>query len=402
MRRLDPYSSTLPKGRTLLWVAIVILLVWDMGHWSYFNGPVGHAGVDSLGYWASGRVFLQGGNPYDPKVILPVERNVGYTDSRALIMWSPPWVLTLFLPFVLLPFGIARAAWFFVNVISVLWAAALFWKPHGGKNSLWIVWLAALLFVPGVLALNRGQASPLLLFGLIAFVWAVENGFDLRAGCFALLITLKPHAVYLFWAFLVLWIVQTRRWKVFFSMAGALSLLVLLTWFIHPAIYSSYLGGLTSDYGALAWETPTLSTALRMLFPSQRVWLPYLPTLLGILLGFGLWFRWRKEFEWRQYLIPITLLSTITTPYSWPMDWIVLLPVVLLVIMRFRLHPRRQWPSLLSLIVMQIVMTVQIYAAGNYFVLVWVAPALVLIHLFSSLAERGADNSSPLHAIGAG
>jgi hypothetical protein len=374
----------LPKGRIILWTLVVILLFWDVSQRSKMESPIRHAGSDFLGYWASAQLFFRNENPYDPSALYPIEKSNGIEDSKAIIAWIPPWAHILLSPFEFLPFKAARISWFLFSVAVLLWTAAALWKLRGAKEDLWIPWLAALLFVPGAMSLNMGSAAPLVLAGIACFIWAIRRKSDLIAGLACVLIGIKPHVVYLFWFFLILWVMRARRWKVLFALAGGFLSLAVLAWLVNPGVYSSFLQGFFSNNGQQIWETPTLSTIIRKSSPYYDCWLQFLPAALGLLSCAWLWRGWRNDWDWHDYLIPIALISVITTPYLWPGDFVVLLPVVLLILFRLKFRAGRRWYCAGGLFLMEIVMALQLYISDSHFYLFWVAPALVLIYFLSN------------------
>lgn len=392
---MNPLRPRLPKSRVVLWFLIILLVVWDVVRLANPAAPVRHAGVDFLGYWASTRLFMHGGNPYDAAAVLAVEQAAGYGDPKPLVMWSPPWTHILLLPLAQFPYTTARGIWFCFNMLLLMWTASSYWKTAGGSPPPWPAWVAVFLFVPSALSLNIGQTSPLLFAGLIGFIWALTKRRDLLAGVFASLLTVKPHVVYLFWVFLILWTVRSQRWRVPAGLAGTLAGCAGLAWVMNRGIYAAYIRGLFSDYGAKAWETPTLATILRLLFPEHEGWLLYLPAAAGFVVAVWLWLRWRADFDWQRALIPMTLLSAITAPYGWTMDLVVLLPVALLLTVRFRLRPARQWPWFACLVATQLATVILLYTARSYFALFWLAPALAAIYLFSNRTEQHSGQSGP-------
>src|SRR5438552_1028815 len=68
---------------------------------------------DSIAYWTAGRLLLAHQNPYDPRAVLVMETNNGYSKDKPLVLRTPPWSL-----FTVLPLGLLgpAAAW-------VLWTA---------------------------------------------------------------------------------------------------------------------------------------------------------------------------------------------------------------------------------------------------------------------------------------
>ena len=53
---------------------------------------------DFIEYWAAGRLNAVGQNPYDASELLRIEKEVGWTDSVAVMMYNPPWALAVAMP----------------------------------------------------------------------------------------------------------------------------------------------------------------------------------------------------------------------------------------------------------------------------------------------------------------
>ena len=53
---------------------------------------------DSLQYWAAARLLIMCGNPYSTDEMLELQRSVGWHDPFPLMMWNPPWTLSIVLP----------------------------------------------------------------------------------------------------------------------------------------------------------------------------------------------------------------------------------------------------------------------------------------------------------------
>src|SRR6266851_5635257 len=64
--------------------------------------------TDFAMYWAAGRLNAAGINPYDPDRLLSLEREVDPDLVDPFIAYSPPWVLTLVMPFGLLNSQLSR------------------------------------------------------------------------------------------------------------------------------------------------------------------------------------------------------------------------------------------------------------------------------------------------------
>ncbi len=375
--------------RIALWATIILLCWSDLRHLSRLFVYDGHTVNDFLGYWSCGRVFLSGGNPYSPSAVEALERSKGWLAVKPLVIWSPPWVYVLMLPFLALEFGLGRIVWFCFNLIVLLSTADYFWKYFGGKGRHpWIARLTVLVFVPSALALNIGQFSPLVIAGIAGFLWAVSRDRDLIAGLFLLPLSAKPHVVYVFIIVLALWIWEERRWKVCVGILMALTLCVLLGALLNGGAYGDYVTAMKSAYGPQTWDPPTLSSALRRLFPRHAMVMEYAPVVVGVSVTILWWFSWRRKFSWRACVIPCLLLSTITAPYNWTTDLVVLLPLAIVLLVRYQTSPALQTRWVIVMIAVQLASVGLLLMPTDYFVLFWVAPALGVIEWFSNRASR--------------
>jgi hypothetical protein len=134
---------------------------------------------DYLEYWASGRIILAGGNPYDADQMLRIEQLAGWPVNEALMMLNPPWVLpyTMFLG--LFSHPLSRFITFLVQIAIVCWCAVNLWKAYGGnKEKEWIAWLVVLTFGPILHAVKSGQITVLVLFGCVGFLILIHKEMD--------------------------------------------------------------------------------------------------------------------------------------------------------------------------------------------------------------------------------
>lgn len=369
----------------LVWLLVLGVLGWRVNRLRVQAAAGQFDTDDFVEYWAAGRVFAQGGNPYDAGALLPLERRAGWAKPNALMMWNPPWVLALVTPFALLPYWLGHELWFWVHLIVLVATADWIWRTRGGAASRrWIGWLVPLLFFPAFLALTLGQISPLLLAGLAGFVWSVQRRRYLLAGSFASLIAIKPQVLYLFWIFLLLWVWQERRWQILAGGAIAFLISSVLVSLINPAVYAHYWTAVTTSSGPLIWETPTWGEALRKLVPGHQVWLEFVPTVMGGLAGLWLWQRWGEGFAWQDHLNSILLLSAVTTSFGWTFDMVILLPVAISILIWFAAAPARNWWWLCGLIIIQVVLVAQLRAEVSYFVTLWMPATLALLYWIAS------------------
>src|SRR5262249_20315843 len=171
--------------------------------------------TDFAMYWAAGRLNAFGENPYDPENVFPLERQIDPKQANVFIMYSPPWTLTLLMPFGVLDVRVSQVLWLLFHIVVIFGCVVWIWCLYGGPVRYW--WLPPIIaftFVPALLLLRTGQIGSLILLGTIGFLHFEKHGEDLWAGAMLALTCLKPHIVYLLLLGVLLWVIRQRRWYV--------------------------------------------------------------------------------------------------------------------------------------------------------------------------------------------
>ena len=160
--------------RALLVVGIVVtLLCGALILDKLFRGGL-PAPFDFTAFWVAGHLAVEGENPYDPVRVRQLQRDLGMDDT-AIVVWNPPWALTLVMPFGAMGFRAAYGAWVLVHLGLMIAAAELLWRGFGGRSGRrWVAYLLALTFVPTAFLIGGGQITAVVLFGLGGFVAAVR------------------------------------------------------------------------------------------------------------------------------------------------------------------------------------------------------------------------------------
>jgi hypothetical protein len=275
--------------------------------------------------------------------------------------------------------------WLLLNLFLVLWSAQHLWKLYANAAAkAYTPWLLTFTFVPASFALVLGQISPLILFGLTAFLGCEKKGNGFAAGACAVLISIKPQLCYLFWLSLLLWLWRERRWNFLFGGAVGGLTVAALPAVLNPGIYSSYLalykiGGLATP---LDWAAPTLGNALRVWISPDRSVLQFAPIAVGVAWLVHYWQRHRDSWNWPERLPLLLLVSVSTSAYAWTFDQMVLLPALMQSagwIMRAGLTRYCRG------IIILYVLANAVYLAGKIFVLndfwyFWMAPLFLLLY----------------------
>jgi hypothetical protein len=281
---------------------------------------------DFVEYWAAGSLSLAGQNPYDPALMLAVERSAGYTGDRALMMLNPPPVLTFVMPFSLLPYPQAAALWLLLHTAALLWSCTILWDLAGApKHKRWVAYVCGVVFVPTLMTLLLGQISIVLLLGLALFLRFWRDGRMIAAGASTTLLLVKPHIVYLVGVALIAWWLRHRDWRIMLGVAlGGIGVLVPLAF--NPDVYAQF-AELTRTESLTHFSTSTLGTLLRIAARDpSRFGLQFLPMVLGFAY---LATRFRRNrstsWDWEREMPLLVVVSLATAAYGWVFDQVVLL-----------------------------------------------------------------------------
>lgn len=343
---------------------------------------------DFVEYWAAGRLNAHGQDPYDGTKLLPLERLAGRDTDEPIMMWNPPWTLTVAMPIGLLPPRVAQLLWLAVSLALVVWSADRIWALYGGpSNGRWVAWLVALTFLPTLFVLQAGQIGPFILFGIVGFLLAERAGRPWLAGACGVLVAIKPHLVYLFWIALAAWAVRRpvpTRWKVITGgvLAGLVATAMPLA--CNPDVIDQYREAMTHRTPE-QWKSPTIGSLLREVLGADRFGLQFAPTVIG--LGWLAYVGWRdrdRPWNWSERMPLLLLVSFVTASYgAWPFDLVILLPAVVQVGAELARVRDRRW----------IVTAAAMFAVINSAALamnlleqtsetfVWMAPSLLAAYL---------------------
>jgi hypothetical protein len=284
---------------------------------------------DFVEYWAAGRLNAVGENPYDRSILHQCERTVSPHLTEAIMMWNPPWTLSIAMPFGLLPVTLAHWLWLLFQALLIAGSVLWIWRRYGGPvDRRWVALAIAAGFAPTWFVLNMGQISPLILLGVIGFLHFQERRQDALAGASLVLAGLKPHLLVPFAAAVLLWVLYNRRWRVLLGAAIAVIALSIGPLVSNPAVFAEYWQALGQTPPQML--SPTFGSLLRLLFGPQYFRLQFVPMLLGLGWLLVRWYQNRQRWDWIAEAPPLLLASFLTAPYGgWPFDLVVLLLPVL-------------------------------------------------------------------------
>jgi hypothetical protein len=334
--------ETTMAGRLTRWglrAVVVGLLLWQCGR---LTDPKLLRPSDFVEYWSAGRLNLVGGNPYGSDELFALQRDYGCPDDRPVMMYNPPWALPFVMPFAALDYGTGRLAWLLMQFALILFCAGAAWHLFGGPaERRWLAWALTLTFFPTLIALRMGQIAPLMLAGLVGFLWFMRQSRGWLAGLVLLPAMVKPQLFHLLWLALLLWAVHGRRWSVLLGAGAGLVAATGLALAVNPHALAQYVDVMTHHPPAESLS-PTLGAVLRRAFGRERFGLQFLPPLAGVVWLVPYWWQRRRSWDWQEQMSPLLLASLLTTSYgAWAFDLVVLLlPVLQMAVVLCRAAPR--------------------------------------------------------------
>lgn len=344
---------------------------------------------DFVEYWAAAELTLNGQNPFDPDLLLPLQRHAGRDTDEAIMMWNPPWALPAVLPLGVLPARAAQLLWLLVHLVALWFCAERLWLMCGGaRERRWVGWAAAFLFLPSVFALSSGQISIFLLLGAVLFLECERRGWQYLAGAATVLVAIKPHLAYLLWVGLAVDAVARGRWKVLVggALTGLACAALPLMW--NPQVWHQYADAMGNRPPA-QWISPTFGTVLRMAFGTEHFRLQFVSVALGF--AWFAWYRWAKraDWDWTDQLPLVLAVAFATAPYgAWPFDMVLLLPAVvrLLLASAAAADERPGWAAggprftIAGLLAVNLgCLVLNLFRAGSFW-FIWVSPAVLLLY----------------------
>jgi hypothetical protein len=340
---------------------------------------------DFIAYWSSGQLLLNGDNPYSWYQLLSKQQSAGWPFSMALMPYYPPWVFPFVFPFCMQNYAASKFLWFLFHLGLVFICTNWTWRLYDGpKQYSHIYLLLVFTFAPVLFMMANGQIVPLVLLGVLGFLHFEKKKNGWLAGCFLLLIAIKPHILYLFWMALLLWILERRKWSIMFGGVTATLTALLIPMIYNPDVINQYILLLSNYSPTYMWDTPTIGTLLRMLFKID--WIQYLPTLGGTLWFISYWMKHHKTWEWDQQMPSIIIVSLMTTPYLWRNDYAILILPMAQVAIRLIQENQSRFIILIVFLYLLVDVFALVLAMMTRIELhfVWMVPALFVIYLLVS------------------
>jgi hypothetical protein len=281
--------------------------------------------MDFISYWAAAKLALAG-NPsgaYDIETHRAVQLTVAPFTHTMPFPYPPPF-LFIVLPFGLLPYAAATAAWVALTFLLYLSAGRRI-DPRGG----WVAGAFPPVLVNGIIGQNGLLTSAIFMHGLSMLQRRPFVGGALL-GC----LIIKPQLAIL----LPLAFIAAREWKAFMGAALSSSGLLLAAYvafgaqsYLHLARLMPLYGSIAAD-GLVGWhKMGSVYAALRMAgLASPAAWTTHI--LVALAAVAATWLTWRAKHDVQTKAAVILCASTLISPYLYIYDEaMLLLPLLWLV-----------------------------------------------------------------------
>ena len=339
---------------------------------------------DFVEYWSAARITMNGGNPYSPDELLSMENQGGWNLPQPVMMYSPPWILPLLIPFGIINRSISQLLWMLYQIGVLLFCANYIWQMYGGnKKQSWVAWIFTFTFAPVVGAvLFQGQISPLILLGLVCFFLFLDKPKQIwLAGATFVLISIKPQVSYLFIMALLIWLIYTKRWSFLVYSLIVIVLLSIIVIAFNPNIFFEYFEFIFNN-APTAWATPTIGTFLRILFFPTGFQLQFLAPLIGLIWLSFYWRQHHNNWNWKNQIPLIMFVSSITSPYIWTFDMVILLFPLLQTILWITAG-KKIWIAVCIILIYTVInfLFLRLHLTFDDSVFIWFAPTLFILYI---------------------
>jgi hypothetical protein len=289
--------------------------------------------LDFLRYWASSHLLVTGGDPYNSAALFSLEHALRpelIPEGEVVHAWNPPWLMLTLAPLGLLSFGIASQLWVFSNVVLISVALSTVWKWLVGpteQRGVVLALAAGFLYGETYTLIRIGQIGSLVLLGLIITVGRLRSQPDFKrdalAGVALLLMTVKPHIMYLALVLIFIGVFRCRRWGMLVGSISAALFSIGITWVIFPNWFEAYISTLAGmPFGQI--YTSTVGSFMAVMFGIEVF--RFSAILLVPLL---VQFVRLTDIDWLTGINAALLLSVPLSPYGFSNDHIVLIPAVI-------------------------------------------------------------------------
>lgn len=302
--------------------------------------------LDFIQYWSSFHLLQSGQNPYAYPLLESLQRGMG-NSGDIILMWNPPWLLLIFYPILMLPFGEAARVWLYADLIALVGIVVTLNDIYKPKRELLLLALISVLaFSPLWYSLLYGQVTVFLtLFFCLSLLFLKRNR-PLWAGAVFSLLSLKPHIFITIFILFSVWSFKRSGLKFIIGALSGFLLLSVATYLYQPTLIVDWIacfGTRAQVPGAdlsYIWFTSTLIGFLRSVFSitgeTLSIVIVGVTALFAFIMG-----RLKSHQPIETLILGIIPLSLLSAPYGWFFDYLILLPLPVAAISQLETFNRR-------------------------------------------------------------
>lgn len=364
---------------------------------AYFLG-----GVDFGVYYAAGKVFLQGGNPYDfSQLINEIVSSTGATNNPYYYAPWFTWVLSLFAIF---PYDAARILWAVVNYGLWIWglfnlSKLLPWPSLGWQK--WGVYLY-LTFVFAWATWGAEQVG-IIIFLIITFILiSFKTKKWIFMGVWMALLLFKPNITSLPVLILSLWLIVQGKSKPIVSMLTLLASMIGASLLISPGWYVEIVQpdkiiGLSYTLNAagetqIERYTTTLLDWLSV-YQTEKSW-AY--SIYGVSIVVGVFYAWKVAYSSNSVLQVMSagiLVTFALVPYALFYDYPPLALTLFYINFKLTQKPQFIWLQWL----MNCLIFLSLFIGGDIRYRYWVIVILIVSSLVAGVFRKDAYSEETIH-----
>jgi Glycosyltransferase family 87 len=330
-------SPSRPRWRRNLTVSLLILVVL-LGAALF---ALAHPQHDFLEYWTASHLVLAHKNPYSLPEMFQSQKELGWPEPTPVMFVCPPWTLPLLVPLGLAgSYALGWLAWMAVLVAAIALSSRLLMDIYFGdirlpeiSDSWFYRCLFAFTFYPVLLCLKFAQTAPLILLGLVGFLYFERRQRPVLAGVLLSLTAVKPQLLFLVWIALAVRSLHQRRWLTLASAAGVLAAFSGIALLLDPRAFSQYSKLTRGPYLPInpSGITAMIRRTIHSGGISRTYWMQFVPPFVGMGWLAYYWRKHRDSWNWPERMPALVTACMLTTAYGWIFDQTVLVVAVIAV-----------------------------------------------------------------------
>ena len=297
--------------------SLFLYFLWDLASTTTLGGG------DFWGYWSATFLLRNGQNPYDPQAMALVQATQVHTGLDFTIMsWNPPSLFVVILPLTLLSITTAKFIWLIINLMLITATILVLinlYLPQDMAIPNLLFFIFAFLMPQILSGIYAGQVTILVSFGLVACMALLKKDQWFWAGAILILTTIKPHLVVLQLIYLLVYMIQKKKFQGFAGIlsAGIVCLFILFT--LRPQLFDDLIG--LSKIAPTKWYTPTIGGWLSFTGATEAArYLIILLLPIPFLLA-----KHHTRFSMEFSIALLTLITIPSTFFGWSYDQAILL-----------------------------------------------------------------------------